>query len=293
MSIGILYESIEWSNQHLSDILNKMSIKTELINLETEPISWQRILQHQLIINRLFPSAPLRGNKRALRIADTILKVIQDHHLPIINSQEAYRYDCSKLCCMQALQQKNIPVPESLAYFSSADLLTPNTLSYPNVLKPDCSGRSFFTYILNNREDLKVSLKQIPDQPFIIQEYIKPVKKFTTRIEIVGQNIMSIHKRYLGSGGLSSYHAGSAFKKYPNCSVKIIQTAFKALALLNIEMGSVDIIESSDDEFYLIDINATSNFSEDNVEMLGFDPLQVMAEYILKRYSLLTKTYHY
>jgi len=285
MSIGILYESTEWSNQHLHDLIQNSDIKAELINLETEPVSFNRILQHKLIINRIFPSAPLRNHYRSHNIAVNILKVIQDHKIRMINPFEAYIYDCSKISSMQVLYKKGIPVPQCLAYFLPADHLDPDKLSFPCVLKPDCCGRSYFTYILNNNQDLEITLKSIPDHPFIIQEYVKPVKNFTTRIEIMGKNIMSINKRYLGSNGLSSYHAGSVFKDYPDCADNIIQTSFKAFDLLHIEMGSLDIIECNNDTFYIIDVNATTNFSEDNIEMLGFDPIKVMAEYIINQYS--------
>lgn len=290
MSIGILYESTEWSNQHLYDLIQNSDIKAELINLETEPVSFKRILQHKLIVNRIFPSAPLRHHYRSHNIAVNILKVVQDHRIQMINPFEAYIYDCSKISSMQVLYKNGIPVPQCLAYFLPADQLNPDKLLFPCVLKPDCCGRSYFTYILNNEQDLKITLKSIPDQPFIIQEYIKPVKNFTTRIEIVGKDIMSINKRYLGSTGLSGYHAGSVFKEYPDCPDKIIQTSIKALELLHIEMGSLDIIECSHDIFYIIDVNATTNFSEDNIEMLGFDPIKVMAEHIIDQYASIDKS---
>lgn len=290
MSIGILYESTEWSNQHLYELIKNADIQTEFINLETEPVSFNRILKHTLLINRIFPSALLRKHDRTHRIAINVLKVIQDHNIHLINPFEAYIYDCSKTSSMQVLRQNSIPVPQCYDCFYPGDYLDPNKYSFPCVLKPDCCGRSYYTYILNNQQDLEITLKNIPDHPFIIQEYIKPLKNFTTRIEIVGEDIMSINKRYLGSNGLSSYHSGSVFKEYPNCPDTIIQTAFKALDLLHIEMGSLDIIECSKDTFYIIDVNATTNFSEDNIEMLGFDPIKVMAEYIIDQYASIDKS---
>lgn len=287
MSIGILFESVEWSNQHLYDLIINSDIKAELINLETEPISFQRILQHKLIVNRLFPSAPLRGFKNSFTIARNVLKVIYDQKIPIINPFEAYLYDCSKICSMQALNRQGIPVPESIAYFTSADHFKHNSLFFPLVLKPDCGGRSYYTYILNDQYDLKDTLENIPEQPFILQEYIKPIKNFTTRVEIIGKDIMSINKRYLGANGLSSYHAGSVYGDYADCPEKIIRTSFKALKTLHISIGSLDIVETDDVNFYIIDVNATSNFSEDNIDMLGFDPIKKMAEYIIHQYSLL------
>ena len=63
MSIGILYESAEWSNRHLGELLHRGGVEAELINLEAEPVNLERILRHQLIVNRLFPSAPYRSGE--------------------------------------------------------------------------------------------------------------------------------------------------------------------------------------------------------------------------------------
>jgi glutathione synthase/RimK-type ligase-like ATP-grasp enzyme len=279
LSVGILYESIEWSNQHLCELLNSSGIDAELINLETEPICFERILKHRLMVNRLFPSAPFRGYNRAFNVAGNILKIVKDYQIPLINPFEAYAYDCSKMCAAKAMSQTEIPVPKFYAYFSAPEQLERNMLHYPCILKPDCGGRSLFTYIINNRKELEQALREIPNTPFVIQDYIKPVKKYTTRVEIVGENIMSVMKRYVGSKAISSYHAGSVFEEYPDCPDRIIEASFKALHTLRIEMGSLDIIESQRD--------ATSNFSADNVEMFGFDPIQVMAEYIITQYEKL------
>ena len=212
MSIGILYESVEWSNLHLCELLNGAGVESELINLETEPISLERIFKHKLVVNRLFPSAPLRGYQKAFQLAGNILQLINDHQIPMINSYQAYAYDWSKMRSDQALTKAGIPIPQCYANFSAAAEFSAINLRYPCVLKPDCGGRSLFTYILHNQKEFEEKLRKLPRMPFVIQDYIKPVKDYIARIEIVGENIMSIMKRYVGADAISSYHAGSVFK---------------------------------------------------------------------------------
>lgn len=60
------------------------------------------------------------------------------------------------------------------------------------------------------------------------------------------------------------------------------------MALLDIEFGSLDIIETERD-FYIIDVNAVSNASEDNTEMFGFDLMRETAAYIAGRFREMEK----
>jgi ribosomal protein S6--L-glutamate ligase len=285
MSIGILYESVEWSNKQLALYLNKFGIRTELINIEQDAINLSSILKHKMIVNRIFPSSPFRGYKRSYKFAMSILTIIKDSNIPIINSYGSYQYDSSKISTSCALDGKGLLVPKIYAYFQGNIDTIKYSISYPCVLKPDCGGRSKHTYILNSKKDLEKAILEIPDIPFIIQEYIHPDKNYTTRVEIVGGNIMTVLKRYIGKENLSGYHSGSKYEDYADCPKEIINASKHALQYLNIEMGSLDIVENKDNEFYIIDVNATSNFSEDNIEMLGFDPIEFMAKHIKMKYD--------
>ena len=287
MSIGILYESVEWSNEELASYLNKSGIKTELINLEKDAVDLDSILKHNLIVNRIFPSSPFRGYKKSFKLALSILRVIADSNIPMINSYRSYQYDCSKVSTSFVLSKNSLSVPKIYSYYQGDININNYHISYPCVLKPDCGGRSKYTFILNNQEQLEAALKKVPEVPFIIQEYIHPDKNYTTRVEIVGENIMTVLKRYIGKGNLSGYHSGSIYEDYHDCPQAILKASKKALKYLNIDMGSLDIIETNSKKFYIIDVNATSNFSEDNIEMLGFDPIKVMSKYIERKYKKL------
>jgi glutathione synthase/RimK-type ligase-like ATP-grasp enzyme len=287
MSLGILYDSVEWSNHHLADIIRAAGIETELINLDKEPVCFERMGRHRLLVNRLFPSAFFRGHVRAFKVAGSVLHTLDDMGIPMVNPYPSFPYDWSKTCAGFALTKHGIPAPRCYAYFTEEEQLDKNSISYPCVLKPDCGGRSLYTYILDRRRDLERALGEIPKVPFIVQEHIEPTKKFTTRIEIVGDKVMSVMKRFVGETAISSYHAGSVFKDYQDCPEEVIDSAGRALRILHMDMGSLDIVETDGDKFYLIDINGTSNFSEDNIEMFGYDPMAPMAEYITTRYKRL------
>lgn len=285
MSIGILYESVEWSNHQLALHLNNLGIKTELINLETDQINIDSILKNKLIVNRIFPSSIYRGYKKSYKLAGSLLRIIDDSKVPMINPYKAYRYDMSKLSSAYVLKNNRLPVPEIYGFFEKNINLEDYDIKYPCILKPDCGGRSKYTFIIKNKTELEEAIEKIPEVPFIIQKYINPDKEFTTRIEIIGNKIITVLKRYIGKGNLSGYHSGSKYEDYRDCPREILNASKEALKHLSIEMGSLDIIENKENEFYIIDVNGTSNFSEDNIEMLGFDPIELMAKYIKRKYD--------
>ena len=45
------------------------------------------------------------------------------------------------------------------------------------------------------------------------------------------------------------------------------------------EMGGLDFIRDKEGQLYLIDLNATSNFTPEYFDLLGFDPVERMANY--------------
>ncbi len=93
-----------------------------------------------------------------------------------------------------------------------------------------------------------------------------------------------ILKRSVAENGLSAYHLGSAYQFYPECSEEIKRTAVRAMEILKIETGSMDVIET-EQGFYIIDVNAVSNASEDNTETFQFDLMLETAKYAVKQYK--------
>ena len=50
-------------------------------------------------------------------------------------------------------------------------------------------------------------------------------------------------------------------------------------------MGSLDIIETDNNKFYIIDVNSTSNFTPDYLDLMGFDPIEKIAQFIIEFYN--------
>ncbi|MGM0502292.1 MAG: ATP-grasp domain-containing protein, partial [Bacillota bacterium] len=290
MSIGILYESHEWSSTALRKYIAQQEIQVELIDLETE-VDIDKILEYDLIVNRVFASAQFRGHQKSLEVVEDILDAAKARDIEVINSYEAHFYEISKYRTTNKLADLGFSVPEIYEYFHSCEEPDYKKLNYPCVLKPDCGGRSRHTHILESELELKSALSEVQECnfDFIIQEYVPTTEGYITRIEIIGGEHHSTLKRYVVEGGLSAYQLGSEYDNYPDCALEIIDTSIAVLDKLNMELGSLDIIESEDD-FYIIDVNSVSNFAPENIEMFGFNLIKDKADYIVKRYQELVKS---
>ncbi len=286
MSIGILYESDEWSNIQLQQHLQDFGILTENIFIEELTVNLDRLPKHKLYLNRVFPSAGLRNHIHSLNLTLNFLKILQDTKIPFINSMDAFLYDCNKKKWYYKLIRHDFPV-QSTKHINPNRIVEKqvNHITFPAVLKPNCSGRSWNVRFVKNKQDLSDALIDISGDSWLLQEFIPAEKGYTTRVEIIGKKTMTVLKRFLGNRGISSYSEGSSYELYPDCPAEVIEMSLEIMDILNIEMGSLDIIEKENGDFFVIDVNATSNFTPDYIPLLGFDPIKKMAEYILSEYN--------
>ena len=306
-----MYESKEWSSHALRDYVAAMGVEARLIDMQKD-VDLDDILSCRLILNRVFASAVFRGHQRALDQAEAVIGLLQKHGVPMINPAEAHYYETSKDRAAKKLAAHGFPVPKVYGVFlngqmtDSAGAEGPEAgsdrtgraetersegraepgslkLEYPCVLKPDCGGRTTWTFIVNNDRELREHMAGAPAIRFIVEEYVRPEYGYVTRIEVIGGKCRLALKRGVAENGLSAYHLGSDYAAYRDLPGRIEDMAVKAMSLLSIEAGSLDIIENRSGA-YIIDVNSVSNASEDNTEMFGFDLMKETAGYAVQRY---------
>ena len=282
MTIGILYESKEWSVFALREHIETAGVPVKLIDLQ-EVLDPAALFSCSLIVNRVFASAVFRGHKKALEQMEGVIELLDGKSIPMINPAEAHYYETSKARTKEALSEKGFAVPVLYGMIDPAGTGESLELKYPCVVKPDCGGRTNYTFIINDQEELTESLKDVPDVLFIAEEFIPPAYGFVTRIEVIDRECRLAVKRSVTKSGLSAYHLGSGYEIYKDLPVEIRDAAINAMECLHIEVGSLDIIEN-ETGFYIIDVNSVSNVSEDNTEMFDFDLMANTAAYAVERY---------
>ena len=280
--IGILYESKEWSSYALLKNIEDMGVSARLIDMQEEQRA-ETLLSYDMIVNRVFASAVFRGHQKALNQMPSIIRFLQKNCIPMINPPDAHFYEIRKELSTTTLAAHGFMAPQVYGVFSPKQMAAAEGICYPCVIKPDCGGRTNYTYIVNDIDELRRCMSEAPDIRFIAEDYIYPEYGFLTRIEVIGGRCALIVKRSVTETGLSAYHLGSVYSPYPDCGDDIKDAAVRAMGVLQIETGSLDIIENKNG-FFIIDVNSVSNASEDNTEMFHFDLMKETAAYIVKRY---------
>ncbi len=283
MAIAVLYESDEWSSYKIVDEIKGFGADVTAFNL-TEKFDCCVLKDFDLVVSRIFASSVFRSNQYALEQMPNVLDFVIKNNIPMINPPIAHSYEISKALSTSVLDKAGISVPKVYGVFTRTQLLNGGDFDYPLIAKPDCGGRTNSTYILRSEEELKAQMVEAKELDYIVEEFNNPQYGYLTRVEVIGDECRLILKRSVNSQGLSGYNVGSVYEFYPEVSDELQTTAVKAMKLLSIETGSMDIIEN-DSGFYIIDINSVSNTSEDTIEMFKFDLMKETARYIVGRYN--------
>lgn len=322
-TIGILYESDEWSDHKLARELRNALAKegceasVEMIDMEA-PYAIEHALACNLLVSRVFASARFRGHEASLAHMDELVHTATAAGIPMLNRGSAHRFEVSKQASTAALDGAGMTVPQVFACAEAHDI-DPAALPYPCIIKPDCGGRTTLTEILRDASQARAFLEAVlrratkpngghatppdgrrgsalseastanrcptgPHSKFIVEEYIEPELGFLTRIEIVDGHVALVVKRSVAESGLSGYHEGSVYTPYDDCPPKLVAEAEQAARTLGFDFGSFDVIECSRGAFF-IDANSVSNVSEDCTELLGCDLMALHARAMAKRFA--------
>lgn len=290
MSIAILFESHEWSSFALEKNIRRYlpDVPVNMYDLENA-VDEEQILENDLIVSRIFASAQFRGHDASLQKVISILNEAEDRGIALLNSRAAHFCEINKHLTAQILNTYGFSAPKVFGCRYPRHGYHDLHPEFPLIIKPNCGGRATDTYIVWQAEYLPATWQLLdPDIEFVIESYIKPKDNYVTRIEVIGGECVQILKKMLTDSGLAAYHLGSRFTNYIDCPQEVQQLAINTMKCLDIQMGSLDIIESADGN-YVIDVNSVSNYEEENVAMFGFDLIDATAQFIAKTYQTLKK----
>lgn len=262
-----------------------------LINME-DPDCVERACACDLLVSRVFASAPFRGHHRAHEAMERIIGAAEVAGIPLVNPGRAHRFEVDKLLAADTLRKAGVTVPAIIAEGAPDELAgAADVWPYPCIVKPNCGGRTTHTAVLHSPADAEAFLAAAPDLSFIVEPFIEAAGDFLTRIEVVDGRIALVVKRSVAASGLSSYHEGSTYELYPDCPAAVTDAVLEAARILDIQFGSFDVIEAAEGNF-IIDANSVSNVSEDCTELFGLDLMAAYAQALAERYRALQASAH-
>jgi hypothetical protein len=319
--IGILYEHPEWFRPLFAE-LDRRGLPYERIAAQAHRLDpAARTSPYRLVVNRVSPSAYLRGNTSAIFQASAYLTHLESIGVPVVNGSRAHTLELSKARQLSLLAQLGLPHPRSRVVNAAVQLEpAADELEYPVIVKPNIGGSG----ALMRRFDLAAELRQAAlageldavfglDSTAIVQEFHPPAGGSIVRVEaLAGEVLYAIRIENDPNQGFNLCPAdicqvdtvAPSSTEFEFCPVDapakrplqieaiqppnwVAEAVVRIFTTAGTDVGGVEYLESSrDGQTYFYDINALSNFVTDAVRLVGFDPFARFVDFLERRAGL-------
>jgi glutathione synthase/RimK-type ligase-like ATP-grasp enzyme len=271
--------------------------------------------RYALVVNRMSPSAYLRGHTQAMFYTLHYLAFLKEIGANVLNGYDAYVYEFSKARQLSLLHRLGLPYPRARVINDPWQApVVAEGLTFPVILKPNIGGSGAKIVAFQTPEELRQAssdgaLDLGIDQTALVQEYLPAADQSIVRVEILGGEYLYAIRLHLAAGefnlcpadycqlpaqrtgerdGVSGRQAlVEAYTPPP----QIIDAVKRMTAAAHIEVGGVEyLVNNRDGQAYFFDINALSNFVADAVNVVGFDPIPRLVDYLVRRAGLQEST---
>jgi hypothetical protein len=313
--IAVFYEHPEWFRPLFAE-------------LDRRGVAYERLLAHEhgfdpseartpytLLVNRMSPSAYLRGHAQAIFYTLHYLAHLKAIGADVLNGYDAYVYEFSKARQLGLLHRLGLPYPRGRVINDPSQALTAaQGMRFPVLVKPNIGGSGAKIMKFDAPAELREAaahgiLDLGIDHTALVQEYVPAAGDSIVRVEVLGGEYLYAIRLRLTTGEFNLCPAdycqvpapaaardgladGVSGRRAPveayTPPEDIIAAVKRLVAEANIEVGGVEyLISARDGQPYFYDINALSNFVADAPHVVGFDPVPKLVDYILVRAGLM------
>lgn len=169
------------------------------------------------------------------------------------------RLPISKLLETKILSEADLPIPKTI-YGKLTEIAqkAPEAFGYPFVVKLTTGKQGHGVFAPKNKEELEkltevLRVKEKEGQRFLAQEFIKAPKRI--RVLVVGEKVLGAIQRPTRWRKRFSTEAVQKKSLTPIPS-KVETLAIKASKVLMLDIAGVDILESVEGKYYLLEVNS-------------------------------------
>jgi hypothetical protein len=312
--IGILYEHPEWFRPLFAE-LDRRGLPYEPILAHAhrfDPAA--RSAPYGLVVNRVSPSAYLRGHTSAIFHARDYLAHLERLGVPIVNGSRAHALESSKARQITLLSELGIPHPPSRVV-NAVDQIEPAAaeLAFPVIVKPNIGGSGALMRRFDGAAELRAAVAAGEldgvlglDHTALVQEYHPPRGGSIVRVEgldgrflyairiqndpgqgfnLCPADICEVPEGAAGTAGAETVRVAPVRKVEATAPPAwVVDAVLRIFRVAGIDVGGAEYLESErDGELYLYDVNALSNFVADAPNVVGFDPFVQFVDYLARR----------
>lgn len=261
---------------------------------------------YSLLVNRMSPSAYLRGGGNSLFYTLGFVSHVERLGVRVINGTKAYTYETNKALQLSLLQALGLGYPAARVINDPRlAAQAAEGLRFPVVVKANIGGSGAGIVRYDSPEALAQATPDLGiDSTALVQEYIPARGGHITRIETLGGKFLY---------GINVYTTGESFNLCPAdicqtsdgqalvrsaCPIDAPKTGLTVEAYTppqnvidaietivqeaGIDVGGIEyMVDDRDGRLVYYDINALSNFVADARRVIGFDPHERLVDFLL------------
>jgi glutathione synthase/RimK-type ligase-like ATP-grasp enzyme len=307
-ALAFLYEHPQWFAHVFAELeRRKVAFDKIFIPEHFYDVGAQRPA-FKVLFNRMSPSANSRQHGSGIFHTLAYLEHLQLQGVRVINGAKAFRYEISKAGQASLLKTMGLKfLPSRIIHSASQALAAAEGLRYPIIVKANTGGSGKGITRLNARSELAgaVVSGQLDlgyDSVALVQEFVPARGGFITRVETLGGKYLYAIKVHLSGetfdlcpADICQTSTGQALDN--GCVVEAAKAGLKVegytppaqviadieriVQAAGIDVGGIEyIVDDRDGHIYYYDINALSNFVADAPRVIGFNPVENLADYL-------------
>ncbi|MGI8999168.1 MAG: ATP-grasp domain-containing protein [Candidatus Limnocylindria bacterium] len=305
--IAVLYEHPEWFKPLFAELDRRNVPHVRLYAADHVYDPDERQVPYALVVNRMSPSAWMRGQRAAIFHSLRYLEHLDHMGVPVLNGADACRFELSKAAQYSLMTRLGLHHPATRVLSRPEQALTAAAeLTFPVLIKPNIGGSGAGIQSFATMDDLTVAVRDGGidfgiDHVGLLQEHLPAHDDAIIRIEIVGGKFLYAIRLLLTPGTFNLCPAdycelpgiadgvsgrGLAVEGYQP-SPEIIDDARRLVAAAGMDVGGVEyLVNARDGQPYFYDLNALSNFVADAPTVIGFNPYLNLVDLIVERSGL-------
>jgi Carbamoyl-phosphate synthase L chain, ATP binding domain len=262
----------------------------------------------KVLFNRMSPSANSRQHGSGIFHTLAYLDDLQLQRVRVINGARAFRYEISKAAQASLLNSLGLRfLPSRVIHADHQAVAAAEGLRYPIIVKANTGGSGKGITRFNTKAELTAAvvagrLDLGNDSVALVQEFVPARGGFITRVETLGFKYLYAIKVHLSGetfdlcpADICQTSTGQALDNA--CAVeaskaglkvegyipppKVIEDIQCIVRAAGIDVGGIEyIVDDRDGNIYYYDINALSNFVADAQRVIGFNPVENLADYL-------------
>ncbi len=192
LRLGILYEHPEWFLPLFAELDRRGIHYNRLPAAEFHYDPQARRSPYSLVVNRMSPSAYLRGHGNGIFFVREFLRHLEQIGVPVINGSAAFAVETSKALQLEIFERLGLRYPRAQVVNHESQVpAAAQGLQYPVIVKPNIGGSGAKIQSFDERKQLVAAVHAGTldlgiDHVALVQEFLPARDGAIVRVEVMG-----------------------------------------------------------------------------------------------------------